>query len=41
MCKLAYLMYVFLPSPCKGAGVTTTEDEDWVVIRVAVSGVDH
>lgn len=34
-------MDVFLPSPRKGTGVTATEDEDRVVVRVAVGGVDH
>ena len=34
-------MYVFLASPREGAGVTATEDEDWVVIGVTVGGVDH
>ena len=34
-------MYVFFASPCEGAGVAATEDEDWVVVRVTVGGVDH
>ena len=39
--KNSNLMYVFLSSPCEGAGVTATEDEDWIVVRVTVRGVDH
>ena len=38
---VANLVYVFLSRPCEGTGVTATEDEDWVVVRVAVGGVDH
>ena len=34
-------MYMFLPCPCEGAGITAAKDEDWVIVRVAVGGVDH
>ena len=35
------LVYVFLSGPREGAGVTSTEDEDGIVVWVAIGRVDH
>lgn len=39
--KETYLLYVFLSCPCEGTWVVVAEDEDRVVIRVRVRGVQH